>query len=343
MSKQMWGIHMDRSVGSQPIDNGFISIGWRELGDLSAIPPDREAFKAAISTTFPDAKAGSIPVQAGVLYRFVHDLNEGDLVVYPSKADRTINLGRVTGPYQHRPDQMSEYPNCRPVQWLRHIPREDFSQAALYEIGSFISLFRVKGHADEFLSALEGREPRASAQLPDDDEDNADDASVTQAVSYQAEETTQDFIIRQLKTGIDAYQFEEFVAHLLVCMGYFARVTAKSADGGVDVIAHRDELGFEPPIIKVQCKQVTDTVGSPGVQQLMGSIAEGEHALFVTLGGYTKEARAYERSKAALRLLDGPQLVGLIYAHYERFQPRFQALLPLKRIYVASPKLLSGE
>lgn len=25
---------------------------------------------------------------------------------------------------------------------------------------------------------------------------------------------------------------------------------------GIDIIAHRDELDFEPPIIKIQCKQI---------------------------------------------------------------------------------------
>lgn len=40
---------------------------------------------------------------------------------------------------------------------------------------------------------------------------------------------------------------------LLRAMGYRTTVTQKSGDGGVDVIASRDPLGIEPPIIKVQC------------------------------------------------------------------------------------------
>jgi len=157
-------------------------------------------------------------------------------------------------------------------------------------------------------------------------------------VALQAEETAQDFVIRQLKRAIDPYQFEHFVAHLLKCMGYHTRVTAKSGDGGVDVIAHRDELGFEPPIIKVQCKQVTDPIGRPAVTQLLGNIAAGEHGLFVTLGSYSKDARELDRSKPNLRLIDGEQLAELVFTHYESFEPRYQALLPLKRIYVPAPE-----
>jgi len=49
----------------------------------------------------------------------------------------------------------------------------------------------------------------------------------------------------------------------------FIRVTKASGDAGVDVIAHRDELGFEPPLIKVQCKQTLGTNGRPDVQKAL--------------------------------------------------------------------------
>lgn len=331
----LWGVHMDASVGTDPVDQGYVAIGWSQLGNLSKIPANREAFKKAVSDGIAGAKPGSIPVQAGVLFRFLHEVKEGDLVVYPSKIDRMVNLGKISGPYRYDPKQNPNYPNCRKVQWLKHLPREEFSQEALYEIGSFITLFAVRNNADEFFGQLDGtiRIERGESSEP-----RQQDIEVSRAVAQQAEETAQDFVIRQLKSAIDAYQFEHFVAHLLKCMGYHTRVTPKSGDGGVDVLAHRDELGFEPPIIKVQCKQVTDPVGRPQVTQLLGNIEVGEHGLFVTLGSFTKDARELDRSKPNLRLVDGDQLVELIFRHYESFEPRYQALLPLKRIYVPAPQ-----
>lgn len=222
-----------------------------------------------------------------------------------------VNLGEVSGAYQHQPLKNPTYPNMLPVKRLKHLPREDFSQDALYEIGSFITLFAVKNYRNEFLAALDGSPlPEATENAT---EERRDDATVSKAVASQAEETTQDFVIRQLKTAIDAYHFEQFVAHLLEGMGYHARVTPKSGDGGVDVIAHKDELGFEPPVIKVQCKQVTNPIGRPEVTQLLGNVENGEFGLFVTLGGYTKDACEYDRSKPNLRLIDGDQLAGLIF------------------------------
>lgn len=332
---RIWGLHMDASVGTRPVDLGYVGIGWPELGDLSRIPATRDDYKLTIQKAFPDAKPGSIPVQAGVLYRFVHEVKAGDIVVYPSKVDRMVNIGKISGPYKHSTEVSHSYPNILPVSWEKHLPREDFSQAALYEIGSFITLFSVRNYSHEFLAALEGHSiDRSKEEI----QDIRDDETVAQAVATQAEETTQDFVIRQLKTGLDAFQFEHFVAHLLKCMGYHTRVTPKSGDGGVDIIAHRDQLGFEPPVIKVQCKQVTAPIGRPDVTQLLGNVEAGEHGLFVTLGSYTRDAQTYDRSKPNLRLIDGEQLVELVFSHYEQFEPRYQALLPLKRIYVPSLK-----
>lgn len=216
-----------------------------------------------------------------------------------------VNIGRITGGYKYAPNINLNYPNLRKVEWLQHLSRENFTQAALYEIGSFISLIKVERHSMEFETAVNApnSNTKSMGKFNDTHDDDVDDASVAQSVSFQAEETAQDFIIRRLKTSIDPYQFEEFTAHLLECLGCHARITAKSSDGGVDIIAHKDELGFEPPIIKIQCKQITSNIGRPDVQQLIGSVEQGEHALFVTLGGYTREARDYERSKSNLRLL----------------------------------------
>lgn len=33
----IWGVHMDRSVGTKPTDEGYVAIGWPQMGDLSQI------------------------------------------------------------------------------------------------------------------------------------------------------------------------------------------------------------------------------------------------------------------------------------------------------------------
>jgi restriction system protein len=222
-----------------------------------------------------------------------------------------------------------KYPHRRQVEWKVHAPRAQFSQPALYEIGSAITLFQVSNNAEEFLAALDGKAFKAA---------DVDAASAAE-IAVQAEEGVEDFVIKRLKNDLNAEQFEYFIAELLRCMGYHARVTRYAGDGGVDIIAHKDELGFEPPVIKVQCKQTLATIGGPAVQQLLGAIQAGEHALFVALGDYSSDAIRIERGKSNLRLIGGADLVQLIFNNYERFEARFKALLPLKRSYTPSTML----
>lgn len=76
-------------------------------------------------------------------------------------------------------------------------------------------------------------------------------------------------------------------------------------------------------------------MGDPIVSQLYGKLAGGEHGLLVTLGTFTAQATAFARSRHNLRLIDGEDLVNLIFQHYEQFDSRYKGALPLKRIYVA--------
>ena len=324
--KPIWGFHMAAHHGEAPIKEGYVAIGWPELGDPSKLAADRDAFKARYSAQNPAAPAGAVRVAAGQVFRFVHEMHIGDVLIFPSKYDRMINIGLIAGAPEYKPDLSEDYPNRRSVKWMEHFSRSHFSQNALYEIGSALTLFRVATHAEEFMSALQGQTTFA----------DTDDVAVTAvSIAEQFEENTEDFVLKRLKGAQTAYEFEHFVAHLLKCMGYFARVTQASGDGGIDVIAHRDELGFEEPIIKVQCKQTFGTMGQPDVQKLFGAIEREEKGLFVTLGSFSPQARTFEQSKSNLRLIDGRGLVELIYGHYDKFSPQYQALIPLKRTFSA--------
>lgn len=330
----VWGLQMPVNLGASAIDEKYVAISWERLGDLRQYP-DREALKRALERFYPEDKARSRPISAGVLFRFAYEMAPGDLIVFPSKHDRMVNIGRVTGEYKYAPDDIAEFPNRRSVEWQRSIPRDIFSQSALNEIGAYLTLFLIKGHADEFSQkagvALPPPQKSYADLIPEEPED---DTAATASISNQAEMSTSDFVIRQIMSELSGYQFELLVAHLLECMGYNTRVTQRSGDGGVDVIAHRDKLGFEPPIAKVQCKRTTAAIGRPEVDQLLGTLGEGEYGLFVTLGSFNRQTVELERNRPKLRLIDGKQFVELFTQHYAQLAPRYRTLIPLKQIYV---------
>ncbi|MGQ0767329.1 MAG: hypothetical protein ACT4OZ_16900 [Gemmatimonadota bacterium] len=95
--RTVWGIHAGKSgvAHSLFLKTNVVALGWDEIGDLRAVANSREAFKA-VAAAYPLKKAGAIPNNAGQLFRFVHELEIGDLVAYPSKAERLIHIGRVT-------------------------------------------------------------------------------------------------------------------------------------------------------------------------------------------------------------------------------------------------------
>ncbi len=325
----MWGIHND-TLTTELVDQGFVSIGWDELGDLRSIGTDRDRLKARLADTYPDKKPRAIAGWTGILHRFTEEISVGDIVVAPYKPDSTINIGIVTGPYDFASDA-STHRHRRPVEWKKTgISRTIFSQAGLYELGAFLAVFGIRKHDAEFRAAL------TSTTTTVEDTELAVEAA-SQDASDETDEPrasridrhTRDFVLERMKSGMSHQEFEEFTADLLRALGYEARVTAYTQDGGVDVIAHRDPLGVEPPLIKVQCKHHTGTVGAPEVQQLVGTQSPNELSLFVTLGAYSRDALAIERVRQGLRLISGEDLVDLVLRHYGAMSQRWRGRIPL--------------
>ncbi len=334
----VWGIHND-ALTTELIDGSFVSIGWDRIGDLAAIGPDREALKAAQKEAYPESKPGAIPVQAGTLFRFAFEMAIGDVVVAPYRPDSTINIGLIAGPYQHLANVVV-HPHRRAVQWKKlGLPRSVFTQPALWEIGSAITLFSVRKHAAEFLAVLNAPSDsdEAVSTAVEEAQIEAPEEAADEPRASRVDRFTRDFVLEQLKfPNVSHRGFEEFTADLLKALGYQARVTQYSQDGGIDVIAHRDPLGVEPPLIKVQCKHHTATVSGPEVQQLVGALAPGELGVFVTLGVYSKDAQSIERQKRGVRLLNGEAIIELVLAGYDKLDERWQSLIPLTPLLVVN-------
>ena len=324
IEKKIWGIHTyDEALF---LKDDKMAIGWKEIGNLREIPANRDDFKKKYVQVYPDASKGAVATCAGMLYRFCHEVQIGDYVVYPSKSDRMINIGEITGDYEFVPDA-HEYVQQRNVKWLKHIPRTSFSQGALYEIGSALSFFAVKNYADEFLSALDkGFKKHATTN----DEDDTIGATAEDII-----ESTKDFILKELSRNLKGYALEEFVADLLRAMGYRTTVSPQGGDSGIDITAYKDEL---PPRILVQVKSQDSDIKETTIQSLKGAMREGDYGLFVTLSNYTKNAQKYLESTPIIRGINGTELVDLILKYYEDLDIKYKKMIPLKMVYIPVPK-----
>ena len=315
---KLWGIHTQND--KLFLQDNVIAIGWKEMGDLSALNPERESFRKKYIATYPDSKKGNVATSSGMLYRFVHEIQIGDYVVFPSKTDRMVNIGVVEGKYKYVPDA-AEYTQRRSVRWIKHLPRTTFSQGALYEIGSALSLFAVKNYADEFMAALDKGFKKDS---------QTEDESVG-ATAEEIIESTKDFILKEISRQLKGYNLEEFVADLLQAMGYRTKVSTHGGDSGIDITAYKDEL---PPRILVQVKSQDGDIKETTIQSLKGAMHEGDYGVFITLSNYTKNARRYLDNTPIIRGINGTELVELVLKYYDQLSERYQKMIPLKMVYI---------
>lgn len=322
--KKIWGIHTQND--NLFLKDNIIAIGWKEMGNLSTIDVTRDAFKGKYMQVYPHAKKGSIPTVVGMLYRFCHEVQIGDYVVFPSKSNREVNIGIIDGNYVYDSTQ-DEYVQTRKVKWLKHLPRMAFSQGALYEIGSAMTFFSVKNYADEFLAALE---KNFKKNYSSDSEDESVGATAADII-----ETTKDFILKELSRQLKGYALEGFVADLLRAMGYRTIVSPKGGDSGIDITAYKDEL---PPRILVQVKSQDGDIKETTIQSLKGAMREGDYGLFVTLSNYTKNAQTYLNNTPIIRGINGTELVELILKYYEDLSDKYRKMIPLKQVYIPVPK-----
>ncbi len=75
-------------------------------------------------------------------------------------------------------------------------------------------------------------------------------------------------------------------------------------------------------------------MGAPIIRGFIGAMREGDSGLFISTGGFTREAR-YEAERAAIpvALVDLDDLSELIVTHDETFDLEGRVLVPLVRIY----------
>lgn len=335
MSSQptIWGLH--HSGGLPLVEDAWIAIGWTAAGDLTDLPDDREAFKEHLRARFAGKSEAWIANAAGQLLRFRHVMSPGDLVVYPRKADRTINIGRVTGAYVYDESRSERYPNGRAMEWLKHgLPRDQFTQGCLYEFGSALSVFTITSHVGEVLSALGSHAPPGAGPATSTESGVSTPPAEDEPSVQRITELTQDFVLKTFQTELKGHGFAVFCGWLLEAMGYATQVSTPGADQGVDIIASDDALGVKPPLLKVQCKSGGGGVGSPDVQALNGTLGPTDQGVFFAVGGFTSPAKQVAAGMPRMRLIEPVELVELVLDYYADLRDEAKQALPLRRVWM---------
>ncbi|MGC3977390.1 MAG: restriction endonuclease [Paludibacteraceae bacterium] len=314
-----------------------VAIAWGEIGDLSLLK-DVEEIKEKLCEVYPEYKAGQINNFAGQLTRFKTEFEIGQLVVSYDSNQRVYWIGEIVSDYIYdKPkeiasddasDTIESYPHRRKVKWTEKVSRDELTTATKNSLGSVLTIFKLPDLAvQEVLGRYKKGDTAVSTDVPDDG------GQTLYIIQEDFEAKANDFIKDKLYK-LDGYEMQDLVAGILRGMGYKTLVSPKGADRGKDITASPDGLGLENPKIMVEVKHRKGQISAPDVRSFIGGLRENDKALYVSTGGFTKEAK-YEadRSNIPLTLIDMDLLVLLIVQHYDKFDPDTRALIPLKKLY----------
>lgn len=292
-----------------------ISFGlWKDITEF----PSREVLRQHLESN----KA------ADQLWRFAHDLQVGETVVLPCKLSRLVAVGRVMGDYRYEAD--FQFPHVRPVKWdAVDIPRASFDQDILGSFGGLSTIFRVsRPNAQERIDAVvrlrlgeATGEPVVPPDVPDDE-----------AAPVDWDELISDQIVERIRQKFTGYRLEYLVEEILKAQDYTTSRTRRGADGGIDIVAGKGEMGFAAPRLCVQVKSVAAPVGLPDYNRLQGNVTSfnADHGLLVSLSDFTREVRnENERSFFQIRLWGPRELTQNLLDNYAKLPADIRADIPL--------------
>jgi len=307
-----------------------VAIGW-EVGDLSELKREGalDELKGRLRAADPDWKGGRVDNAAGQIFRFRFEIEEGAPVVAYNVSTRLYRVGVVASPYRYAPDK--EYQHQRGVEWNQSVSRDVLSPSARNSLGSILTIFKIpKEVADELLG-----DSLVASHAPLIDESSAEEAQAGELevlkddFAAKAREFTKDKLL-----SLDWEQMQELFAGILRAMGYKGFVSPRGADRGRDIVASSDGLGLEDPKIVVEVKHRKGQMGAPEMRSFLGGLRPGEKGVYVSTGGFTREARyEAERANHPLTLVDAERLVDLVGEFYDRFDIDTRVLIPLKKVY----------
>ena len=306
------------------LNRGLVGIGW-DFGATDIASMSREQIRSGYAIKHPNDSKNKLAAAVGQIYRFAHDMEQGSTVVMYDPATRLYHIGTIAGPCKPATD-IEEATFTRAVKWKQTAQRDALTTSSKNSPGGIQTIFSI---SDEVVADLKSASKSETSSQPDETEDDAADDDARAATYDNGIE-----LIKDRVNQVGWEDMERLVAGLLKAMGYCARVTPKGPDGGRDVVASPDALGLESPRIVAEVKHRKGAMGAPAVRSFIGGLRAGDRGLYVSTGGFTKEAR-YEADRATIpiRLLDLDSFVRHYVEVYDKADEETRSILPLTRIW----------
>lgn len=342
--KRLWLVRLGRNgeFEADALDRSLLSIGFNMTSDLNAAK-DRDAILDVVFKVFPDAAPGRQRNFAAQVNQFVNTMAKGDIVVSPFKTTSKIGIGEIIGPYQ----QLENGLPARPVRWLTtDVSRDAFKQDLLYSFGAIMTVCEVKRNdaLNRVLAvAKTGKDPGDGATpdmpvIPSAGDSEATD-DLDQIISL--EQIARDQIERRISSVFTGHDFTKLIAAILAAQGYETHVSPPGPDSGIDIVARRGALGFEPPRLVVQVKSGDITVDQPTLQSLIGCVqdAQADQGLLVSWSGFKPTVRKRTNELFfRVRFWGREEIINAFLSVYDKLPEVIRAELPLRRTWTLVPE-----
>lgn len=315
------------------LTRSVVALGMSNLLGPDSLRLSRDELVQAMTLAHPEQNKFQIANQAGQLYRYLHELKVGDTVASYDPDTRMYWLGEVASEPRFDLVPLEDAPYLRSMNWQRKVPRDALTVETRNSLGAIQSIFRLGREASKEMrdAAVAATAPAPAGKLPS----ASKEPSLGAAELYDETRQKSATFIEDSISQLDAWQLQEFVAGLLRAMGYKTRVSPRGSDRGVDIFASPDGLGLEQPRIFVEVKHRPATaISAPDVRAFIGGRQSGDRCLYVSTGGFTREARyEAERSSVPLTLVALPDLRELLVEHYDALDSETRRLVPLAKLY----------
>ena len=324
-NKTMWMVRAGENsrLFDEFRNKNIVAIGWNETKNLSKTSTFEE-IKRLLKEKYPDYKQRTINQCAGMISRFKFNFRKGDNVITYNLEERIYLVGEILSDYEYN-TKLTEYFHIRKVKWLGTVPRDKLSTSTKNTLGAISTIFKPSDEAkEEIIKFLKGKEPTEDAE-----NEEAEMETIKEDMITKAHEFVKDKIL-----DLNWEEMQELVAGVLKSMGYKTTISSRGSDRGRDIQASPDGLGLEEPRIIVEVKHRHGQMGTKQIRSFTGGLREGSKGLYVSTGGFSKEAKyEAERSTIPVTLIDLDTLVKLIIQHYDSFDIETKILLPLIKIY----------
>lgn len=335
LSPTLWMVRAGRKAAYLPhfLSEELVAIGGGKAGPVGPNDTD-EDLRHRFEKEYPEDKPGTRASWVAQVKRFCREIEVGDTVVTYDPETRQYHMGQVDSDatISTRPvDDSERHEYVRKVKWKGTVSRDVLSTTTRNSLGAISTLFNPSDSAsNEMLRLLDGEgQTSQPAEGTRAHSDETDSSQILQEYIDKSDEFIADQIAK-----LDWDQLQELVAGIIRAMGYRTRVSKPGPDRGVDVFASPDGLGLEEPRIFVEVKHREGTIGAQGIRSFLGGRRDGDRCLYVSTGGFSKEARyEAERSQIPLTLIAMPELRELLVDYYESLDSEIRALVPLRKVY----------